>query len=79
MIRTGLIWSAVLLIIMFGASIYAWNILPDGAQVPVHWNAAGEVDRYGGKFEALMVMPLVSIFLVLLMTYLPKVDPLCRK
>lgn len=75
MIRTGLICSTFLLVIMFAASAYAWNALPDNVQLPVHWDAAGEVDRYGGKFEALMIMPLISIFLVALMAFLPKFDP----
>jgi len=75
MIRTGLIWSVLILVVMFGASAYAWMALPGDVQVPVHWNAAGEVDRYGGKFEALLMMPLVAIGLVALMAFIPKIDP----
>jgi len=75
MIRVGLIWSAAILTIMLGASLYGWTILPEGAEFPVHWNAAGEVDGYGGKFEALLMMPLITIPLILLMVFLPKRDP----
>lgn len=75
MIQTGLRWSAIILATMLLVTAYAWMLLPEGAQVPVHWNAAGEVDRYGGKFEALLMMPLMAIFLVALMAFLPKIDP----
>lgn len=75
MIRTGLIWSVPILLIMGCASAYAWNVLPNGVQIPIHWNAQGEVDGYSGKFEALLIMPLVTIFVVVLMSFLPKVDP----
>ena len=78
MIRVGLIWSIIILTIMLGASLYGWMILPDGAEFPVHWNAAGEVDGYGGKFETLLMMPLITIPLVLLMVFLPKIDPRMR-
>ncbi len=75
MIRTGFFWSVILLAIMFGVSGYAWLELPADAQLPVHWNAQGEVDRYGGKFEGLLMMPLVGAFLVALFVFVPKIDP----
>lgn len=75
MIRTGVIWSVILLAVMFGASAYAWIALPVDALVPVHWDAQGEVDRYGGKFEALLVMPIISTLLTFVMAYLSKKNP----
>ena len=36
-----------------------WDKLPD--QVPLHWNAQGEVDGYGTKFQAVFLMPLVLV------------------
>ena len=75
MIRTGLIWSGLLLSVMFGASLYAWMTLPEGVQVPVHWDANGEVDGYGGKVEAFLVMPIIASVLVAIMAFLPKIDP----
>ena len=75
MIRTGLFWSALLLTVMFSAATYAWIELPPDARIPVHWNAQGEVDGYGGKFEALLMMPIVAIALVVLMAFLPTIDP----
>jgi immunity protein, SdpI family len=40
---------------MFAATAILWSSSP--AQIPVHWNAYGAVDRYGGKVEGLLVLP----------------------
>ncbi|MFD2630007.1 DUF1648 domain-containing protein [Oceanobacillus kapialis] len=37
--------------------IYSWGMLPD--EVPAHYNAMGEVDRWGSKFE-LLILPIVG-------------------
>jgi uncharacterized membrane protein len=58
---------------MFVASAIVWRTSPD--QIPVHWNAAGEVDRYGGKAEGLLMLPLITIGLYLLLLFLPRIDP----
>jgi len=66
---------AMLLVIaaMFLAALIVWPTAPES--IPVHWNAAGEVDRYGGRFEGLLVLPLMGLGIYLLMRYLPNVDP----
>jgi len=46
-----------------------------GDKLPSHWNAAGEVDGYSGKTFALFFYPAITLFLYLLMTLLPKIDP----
>ena len=63
----------VLIAVMFAAAALAWPVAPD--RIPVHWNAAGEVDRYGGKVEGLLLMPLIASGIYLLMRYLPNLDP----
>jgi uncharacterized membrane protein len=62
-----------LILVMFAAAALAWPTAPD--QIPVHWNAAGEVDRYGGKVEGLLLLPLIAAGVYLLMRFLPNVDP----
>lgn len=42
--------------------LFAWNELPD--KVPGHFNGAGVIDRWGSKYE-LIVIPIVSVFLFL--------------
>lgn len=62
--------AVVLLVLAMALAIYPG--LP--AQVPVHWNAAGEVDGWGPRIEVLMH----SVFLLglgLLWPLLPKVSP----
>ena len=58
---------------MFAAALIAWPSAP--ASVPVHWNTAGEVDRYGGKVEGLLGIPLMTLAIYLLMRFIPRVDP----
>jgi len=70
------LWSAVVIVLMFSFSAWGWVQVPDDASIPVHWNAAGEADRYGGKIEGLLLLPLVSIGIVLLFTLIRYIDPL---
>lgn len=50
-----------------------WNILPD--QVPLHFNASGEPDRYGSKKELIFVLLLLGPLTWVLLKYLPQIDP----
>lgn len=74
-LRTPLMISSVLILAMFLLGGYAWMQLPTGEQIPVHWNAAGEADRYGGKFEGLMLFPLIGIGTLALLAVIPRIDP----
>jgi uncharacterized membrane protein len=58
---------------MFLVAALCWSHASD--RIPVHWNLRGEVDRYGGKFEGLLLLPLVSLALYLLLLVLPLFDP----
>ncbi|MDA0301544.1 MAG: SdpI family protein [Chloroflexi bacterium] len=64
-------WCA--LIAMFTASAWAWEhvTLP----IPTHWNFRGEVDGYGGRFEGLLLTPLITLGLYVLLLLLPRIDP----
>jgi uncharacterized membrane protein len=63
----------LLLMAMFGLAAWSWNGVPD--RLPVHWNAAGEVDGWGGKGSALLMLPLIALFSYLLMAFIPRLDP----
>ena len=43
---------------------FVWGELPD--EVPAHYNASGEVDRWGSKYE-LFILPGIGLFILLLM------------
>lgn len=75
-LKTTWLMSAVVVALMVGLSAWAWVQLPAGASLPVHWNAAGEADRYGGKVEGLLLLPLVSVGILLLFNLIRYIDPL---
>lgn len=56
-------------------SAFAWWQTDPGQQLPVHWNMRGEVDRYGSRFEAFAVAPLIWAGLVVLLAALPSMEP----
>ena len=71
-------WRIELVLLLLVAAMFAvaaavWAAAP--ARIPVHWNATGEIDRYGGKFEGLLGIPILALVLYLLMRYLPYIDP----
>lgn len=58
---------------MFVLAALSWPWAPD--RIPVHWNLAGEVDRFGGKVEGLLAIPLATLGIYVLMIVLPRIDP----
>jgi len=52
---------------------YLWQSLPE--KVPVHWNLEGEVDRWGGKTELILIPFLLPLLIYIIFTLVPKVDP----
>lgn len=51
-----LILSSLLVLLPLAVGLLLWNRLP--AQVPMHWNAAGEVDGWGSRLLAVCGIPL---------------------
>lgn len=67
-------WPHLILIAgMFGLAAATWTSAPD--RIPVHWNISGDVDRWGGKFEGLLLVPLLALGLYVLLLFLPRIDP----
>lgn len=65
--------SWAVLFAMFLGAIITWPAAPEG--IPVHWNIQGEVDRYGGRFEGLLGIPLLALAVYALMLVVPRFDP----
>ena len=65
--------SWVLLVGMFVMAALAWPRVPE--QIPVHWGIDGTPDRYGGRIEGLLLLPLIAVGLYLLLRVLPHFDP----
>ena len=58
---------------MLAAAAWAWQRVP--LRMPVHWNLEGEVDRYGGRVEGVLLVPLIAIGIYALLLVLPRFDP----
>jgi immunity protein, SdpI family len=63
----------LLIVAMFAVAVLSWSSAPD--RIPVHWGPTGEVDRYGGKVEGLLMPPAVAVLVYLMMLFLPRIDP----
>lgn len=50
-----------------------WNSLP--AKVPLHWNLQGEIDRWGSKYELLLIPILLPLLTYVIFLIVPKIDP----
>ena len=53
-------WLArAVIVAMFAVAAWSWPSAP--AQIPIHWNIAGQIDGYGSKFTGLLLMPIVAL------------------
>ncbi len=63
----------ILLIAPFLIVPFVWNHVP--SQMAVHFGLKGNVNRYGSRFEGLMLIPLLNVGIYALLTWLPGIDP----
>jgi len=61
----------ILVVLLFSALVFSQ--LPD--QMPVHWNARGEVDRYGSRVWGAFGMPVIMAGIWGLLLAIPYLDP----
>ena len=54
-----LIITSLIILLPMLAGIILWKQLPE--QIPMHWNFAGEVDRWGSKAFAVFGMPAILL------------------
>ena len=60
-------------LIPFAYLIYIWNRLPE--KIPMHWNGAGEIDRYGDKKELLVMLFMLVGITYFVFLIIPSIDP----
>ncbi len=65
--------TLILLALPFVILPIVWNDLPD--EVPMHWNFAGEVDRWEAPGFNLFLVPIIAVGLYLFMLLIPRIDP----
>lgn len=70
-----LIFSGVIFLLAVALTLVAWAKVPDDARVPIHWNVEGKVDNYGSKTLGLLMGPGMILFLTILLTFVPRVEP----
>jgi len=58
---------------VFAVAAWAWPHMPD--RVPVHWNAEGHADGFGGRSEAVLLPSAIVAGAYLLLRFLPVIDP----
>lgn len=56
-----LILTTIILLLPMVIGLIVWNKLPE--QVPMHWNAVGEVDGWGSKSMLVFFLPLFTVVL----------------
>lgn len=73
-VRPARAWYPALVVAAAGAvSAATYSGLPE--RVPVHWNLAGEPDRFGSRIEAAWLVPAMMVAVWLVARLLPKIDP----
>jgi uncharacterized membrane protein len=71
----GVMIAALSLVAMVSAATgWVYSQLPAGARVPMHWNASGEIDGYGGAWSIWM-LPATMLGICLLLSALPSIEP----
>jgi uncharacterized membrane protein len=75
MIRRGVLLSVPPFGAMAVFAAYGWLVTPDGAEIPVHWGFDGRADRYAGKAEAFLVMPLIAVAVIGIFALAVAIDP----
>ncbi len=63
----------ILVLLPFLYLAYIWRDLP--AQVPLHWNIHGEIDRYGNKWELILIPILLPLLIYVVIWIIPFIDP----
>ena len=73
--KNMLIFSGVVFLVALAVTAFAWTKVPADAQIPIHWNAKGEVDGYGSKTFGLLMGPGLVLGLSLLLAFVPRMEP----
>ena len=72
--KSTAIFSVLIILLFFIVGAFFYNSMPD--QMASHWNVNDEVDGYVSRFWGVFMMPLTSMFILVLFLVLPNIDPL---
>jgi uncharacterized membrane protein len=77
--RTSWRFELPQVLILGGLFVWAGVLWANSSElqvIPIRWDAQGQVTAYGGRFQALLIVPLVALATYLLLRFAPLVDPL---
>jgi len=63
-----------IIVLSFIIAVCSYPYMPE--KMAIHWNAKGNVDSYGSRFEGLFFLPFLLAGLFLLFMAIPKIDPM---
>lgn len=66
-------WLIILMMLPVFLTIWVWDQIPDS--VPVHFDLAGNPDRFGSKLLTMISLPAMTFIVYLAIVYLPSIDP----
>jgi uncharacterized membrane protein len=58
-----------IILAMFAIASFSWHSVPE--KMPTHWNADGEADGYSGRFIGLFLLPMISLMMYLVLSFIP--------
>lgn len=68
-------WSWFIFAITLAAGLISIYLADPASEVPVHWNAHGEVDKTAPPMEAFMLIPGVQLLTLLIFAVIKKLEP----
>lgn len=71
--RTPIITAILITVLSFAAGIYFYPMLPE--RVASHWGADGQVNGYMSRFWGVFLLPIITLAILALLIFLPKLDP----
>jgi uncharacterized membrane protein len=73
--RGMILLSCAVILLLAAASFTVGQGLPADARVPIHWNAAGQIDGYAGKWPGLAVAPILASVASLIFAVVTVAEP----
>ena len=73
--RGLILFSGAVVVLLAAASFYVGGRLPADAQVPIHWDAAGQINGYADKWTGRFVAPLIALITSLIFTAIAVGEP----
>ncbi len=74
-LKPAYVASAVLILLMLILTWYGWTHVPAGHRIPLQWGVDGQPDRYSGRFEGLLLTPLIAVATAIFLAVMPLFEP----